>query len=39
MKNEKFSVEIKIKPYRYNFGNHSNALRSNVLEYLIIGKG
>ncbi len=39
MKNEKFSVEIKTKPYRYNFGNHSNALRSNVLEYLIIGKG
>ena len=38
MKNEKSKVEIKSKPHRYNFGNHATALRSNVMEYLIIGQ-
>lgn len=38
MKNEKSNVEIKSKPHRYNFGNHATALRSKVLEYLIIGQ-
>lgn len=38
MKNEKSNVEIKTRPYRYNFGNHATALRSNVMEYLIIGQ-
>jgi adenine-specific DNA-methyltransferase len=38
MKNQKSIVEIKSKPHRYNFGNHATALRSQVLEYLIIGQ-
>jgi adenine-specific DNA-methyltransferase len=38
MKNEKSIVEVRTKPHRYNFGNHATALRSNVLEYLIIGQ-
>ncbi len=38
MKNQKSNIEIKSKPHRYNFGNHATALRSNVMEYLIIGQ-
>ncbi len=39
MKNQKTSVEVKTKSHRYNFGNHSNAVRSTAVEYLIIGQG
>ncbi|MBN7810495.1 DNA adenine methylase [Algoriphagus sp. H41] len=38
MKNQKATVEVKTKSHRYNFGNHSKAMRANVVEYLIIGK-
>lgn len=37
MKNQKATVEVKTKSHRYNFGNHSKAMRANVVEYLIIG--
>lgn len=39
MKNHKDDVEVKIKPHKYHFGNHSSVLRSNVNEYLVIGQG
>lgn len=39
MRNQKGNVEVKTKPHRYSFGNHSAALRANVTEYLIIGQG
>lgn len=38
MKNHKGSVEVKTKPYKYHFGNHSTVTRSKVNEFLIIGK-
>ncbi|MEM7108104.1 MAG: DNA adenine methylase [Bacteroidota bacterium] len=38
MKNHKNNVEVKIKPYKYHFGNHSTVARSKVDEYLIMGK-
>lgn len=39
MRNHKPSVDVKSKPYKYHFGNHSTVSRSKVDEYLIIGQG
>ena len=38
MKNHKNNVEVKTKPHKYHFGNHSTVSRSKVDEYLIIGR-
>ncbi len=38
MKNHKNDVEVKTKPHKYHFGNHSTVYRSKVDEYLIIGQ-
>jgi len=38
MKNHKMDVNVKIKPHKYHFGNHSSVSRSNVNEYLVIGQ-
>ncbi|MEB2776503.1 DNA adenine methylase [Algoriphagus sp. D3-2-R+10] len=39
MKNQKTDVEVKVKPHKYHFGNHSSVSRSDVNEYLVIGQG
>lgn len=39
MKSHKSSVDVRTKPYKYHFGNHSTVHRSKVNEYLIIGQG
>jgi DNA adenine methylase/adenine-specific DNA-methyltransferase len=39
MKNHKTDVDVRIKPHKYHFGNHSSVSRSNVNEYLVIGQG
>ncbi|MEP0711486.1 DNA adenine methylase [Algoriphagus sp.] len=38
MRNHKSDVEVKVKPHKYHFGNHSSVSRSNVNEYLVIGQ-
>lgn len=38
MKNHKSSVEVRTKPHKYHFGNHSAVTRSKVSEFLIIGQ-
>lgn len=38
MKNHKSKVEVRMKPHKYHFGNHSKVARSKVEEYLVIGR-
>jgi len=38
MKNHKSFVDVRTKPHKYHFGNHSNVSRSKVNEFLIIGQ-
>ncbi|MEX2568045.1 MAG: DNA adenine methylase [Cyclobacteriaceae bacterium] len=38
MKNHKSNIEVRTKPHKYHFGNHSTVSRSKVNEYLIMGR-
>lgn len=38
MKNHKSNIEVRTKPHKYHFGNHSTVSRSKVNEFLIIGQ-
>ncbi|WP_209328892.1 DNA adenine methylase [Lunatimonas salinarum] len=38
MKNHKTNIEVRTKPHKYHFGNHSTVSRSKVSEFLIIGR-
>lgn len=38
MKNHKCNIEVRTKPHKYHFGNHSTVSRSKVNEFLIIGR-